>query len=266
MCCWSSPTDYSAIDLSKWIKTINSISKRLHSRKLKPAELDKELVNLTYNHLEKGVIDAFGSSLNKETPIYQKKIKEHLYRFSGVKTYQQLVEMNTFLVDENGKIRSFADFKRKVGVVHKLYNQTYLETEFVTAKLSAYQAKKWQTYEEDADLFPNLIYRTQRDEKVRDKHKKLDGVIKPINDPFWDVNAPLNGFRDRCFLQQTDKPVSKGNYPDAAEKGFRNNVGKTNQVFDEKEHPYFIIPKEDSKLVNEQLDKWINENGKEENT
>jgi len=156
------------------------------------------------------------------------------------------------LVDADGKILSWTDFRRQVMVVHKTYNQTYLQAEFQTAKRSSQAAKQWQTFEKDADLFPNLKYKTVGDERVRDEHDALEGIIKPINDKFWDKHYPPNGFRCRCSVQQTSSKATKGTPKVKIDKGFSKNVGKTGQVFDENDHPYFAVDKEITKKLKEQ--------------
>ena len=180
------------------------------------------------------------------------EIQNNLYLFSAAKTYNQLVTFNELLVDEDGKIRKWTDFRRKVMAAHKTYNQNYLQAEYQTAKRSSQAARQWQGFEENVDLFPNLIYRTVGDERVRDDHDALDNIIKPLNDKFWDSHYPPNGFRCRCSVQQTDKAVTKGTPKVTIDKGFSNNVGKTGQVFDENDHPYFAVDKKITKILKEQ--------------
>jgi SPP1 gp7 family putative phage head morphogenesis protein len=216
----------------------------LHSGKLKPKDLDKELVLKTYDELYKGAKAGYGKDwdkLNKVGDLLVTEIQNNLYFFSAAKSYAQLVEFNDLLVDDAGKIRSFADFRRKVMVVHKTYNGNYLQAEYQTAQRSANAAKQWQGFVKDEDLFPNLQYRTVGDDRVRDAHDKLEGVIKPINDKFWDTNYPPNGFRCRCAVRQTTKGATKSVPKVTVDKGFGNNVGKTGKVFDENGHPYFTI-------------------------
>lgn len=180
------------------------------------------------------------------------KLRENLYFFSGAKTYQQLEQMNSFLVDEKGKMRSYSEFKRKVDVVHKNYNKNYLEAEYQTSRRSAQAVRQWKDIEENADLFPNLKYMTIADDKVRQDHEKLHGIIKPVNDPFWDTHYPPNGFRCRCYVKPTTDAADTKKVTTQPDKGFAQNVGKTNQVFD-KNHPYFSYPKEAKKNIEKSL-------------
>jgi len=234
---------------------IEKIAKQIYDGKLKPEDLNKELLLKTYAELHKGAKAGYGkewSKLAKNADLLVTEIQNNLYLFSAAKTYAQLVEFNDLLVDEDGKIRTWTEFRRQVMVVHKTYNQNYLQAEYQTAKRSSQAARQWQTFAENEDLFPNLIYRTVGDERVRDEHDALEGIIKPLNDKFWDKHYPPNGFRCRCSVQQTDKAASKATPKVKIDKGFENNVGKTGQVFDEKDHPYFAVDKKVLKKLKEQ--------------
>lgn len=239
----------------------------MHAGTLKPADLNEALILKTYNELEKGAATGYGKDWIKLDPKIAttvSKLQENLYLFSAAKSYQQLKEMNSFLVDEKGKIRTFSEFKRKVDVVHKNYNKNYLETEYITSKRSAQAVRQWKDIEENADLFPNLIYTTVGDDKVREDHVKLSGIIKAINDPFWDIWYPPNGFRDRCDARPTTKAVTEIKSLPKQAKGFENNVGKTNTIFT-KSHPYFTMPKEAKKNVDKSLEKFIKDREEKKN-
>lgn len=235
--------------MSSWATLIDNIAKNLHEGKLKPTDLSKGLINKTYAELEKGAAAGYGKNWLKFDTANSKtvqELKQNLYRFSGAKTYQQLAEMNSFLVDEKGKIRPFNEFKRKVDVVHKKYNNNYLQAEFQTAKRSAQASRQWKGFETNKDLFPNLKYMTVDDDKVRLNHQDLHGIIKPVDDPFWNTHYPPNGWRCRCYVKPTSEAATKSKISIQPDKGFGLNVGKTNSVFNN-EHPYFTYPAGDEK-------------------
>jgi SPP1 gp7 family putative phage head morphogenesis protein len=241
-----------ALDLSSWTKTIDEIAKDLHNGKLKPADLHPDLISKTYNELEKGAAEGYGKSWLKIDTANTKtvqQLKQNIYRFSGAKTYQQLAEMNSFLVDSTGKIRTYSEFKRKIDVVHQKYNRNYLQAEYQTAKRSAQAARQWKGFEDNKDLFPNLKYMTVDDDKVRHDHEKLHGIIKPVDHNFWNTHYPPNGWRCRCYVKQTTEASNSIKVTTDPDKGFGLNVGKTNNVFNENEHPYFTFPAGDATAV-----------------
>ncbi len=102
-------------------------------------------------------------------------------------------------------------------------------------------ARKWNEAQAVKHLYPNLKYMTAHEERVREDHAKLDGIVRPIDDPFWDTHYPPNGWRCRCSVRSTrDEATPLKDIPKVpVHKHFRHNVGKTGQIFDEKQHPYF---------------------------
>lgn len=49
-----------------------------------------------------------------------------------------------------------------------------------------------------ASGMPLLVYRSMRDSRVREAHRRLNGVTLPKNDSFWGTHYPPNGWRCRC--------------------------------------------------------------------
>lgn len=211
------------------------------------------MVQKTYDTLNDGVADGYGPRYhryNEQNSNTIQKLRQNIYQFSAAKTYQQLSEYNSFLVDENGKLRSFNDFKQLVLKEHPKYNQNYLQSEFQTAKAAGQMAAKWEGFQRNKERFPYLKYMTVGDDHVRDDHEKLHGFIAHIDDPIWDIIYPPNGWRCRCFVVQTNQRPS-GEVPDFSfiTPEFSVNVGKTGVVFNTKAHPYFVIPKKDEQRM-----------------
>jgi SPP1 gp7 family putative phage head morphogenesis protein len=59
-------------------------------------------------------------------------------------------------------------------------------------------AGRWERIERNAVQFPFILYRTMRDERVRASHRPWDGLVLPVNHPFWKTHYPPNGWRCRC--------------------------------------------------------------------
>jgi len=81
------------------------------------------------------------------------------------------------------------------------------------------------------------------DENTREEHAKLNGVIKRIDDPFWDKYYPPNGWGCRCEAIQLstskakETPNGKIQLPSIPEM-FRINFGKRGLAFP-LGHPYY---------------------------
>ncbi|MFT0566274.1 phage minor head protein [Bacteroides faecis] len=222
---------------------IGRVMKQVYERKVKTGDIDEELFRKTYGELNKKAAEGWGKDDYNDPELAEdtQRIRDNLFKFSGAKTYQEIKEMNDALYDDKGKKLSYEDFREKVMAIHKDYNENYLRTEFETAETSCRRASEWQEFKENADIMPNLKYVTAGDERVRESHRILDGVVKPINDPFWLRNYPPNGYRCRCYAEQTDEPETPATPIVTIPDAFANNVGQSGEIFTVA-HPYFSMP------------------------
>lgn len=76
----------------------------------------------------------------------------------------------------------------------------HLETIFRNGVQTAYNAGHWRSFEETAEDRPYLMYDAINDSRTRPAHRKLDGIIRKIDDPFWNTHSPCMGHRCRCRL------------------------------------------------------------------
>lgn len=201
----------------------------------------------------KGAPEHFTEGTLEELTI--KDIRRNIFQFSAAKQYQQVVTMSEFIYEQGIKM-NFNDFKKLANGVFKTYNKAYLEAEFVTSVNQAQSARDWIYFETHKAQFPYLRYHTQMDGHVRAEHAALEGIQKPVDDPFWRSYGPKNGWRCRCFLtahetgRSTD--LSKREIPEWGSPGFPKlfdmNPGIDRLIFDPAKHPYFIVERGDAKL------------------
>lgn len=158
--------------------------------------------------------------------------------FAAFKNHSQVREMVAALVNEDGKIRSFSQFKKATLAINERYNVHWLRAEYQTAVLQGQAAAKWQRYTEDADLFPNLRYSAVQDSRTRPQHKAWHGIVRPVGDPFWNTHYPPNGWNCRCTIHQTTDPEAGEHPAQKPSDPFRINAGKTGLIVSTK-HPYY---------------------------
>ncbi len=210
--------------------------------------------------LERGMVIGLGagSPMNFTTPEYDlyRKFRTNIYMFSAAKQYQQVRTMSEF-IEKKGVKSTFKEFKELAGKTFEEYNKNYLKTEYNTAIGQSQMGKEWLEIEKKKAYIPWLTYRTQRDSHVRDEHAVLDGVTKRVDDPFWNVYMPKNGWNCRCFTvskqrgKETD--LSEIDFTELSDlkkfpASFRMNPGKDGLIFNPKHHPYFFVAKEDKNL------------------
>ena len=244
------PNVFTALDLSQYTKLIEKLAEDLQSGKIKATDISEDLVRQTYKDLARASAKGYGKSFyNYERNGKQKlSLQQNIYRFSAAKTYQEQALLNSFLLDENGQRRNAAEVKKLALAMNEEFNSRHLQTEVNTFQRTNAQAEKWNKYQEQKDLYPNLQYKTAKDDRVRDDHEAVDDIIKPVEDKFWDKWYPPNGWNCRCYVVQTDKPATSGTPAGNPTLGFQNNPGKTGNPVDP-EHPYFIFPDKDARKI-----------------
>ena len=226
---------------------INQIITGVHSGLYTLTNLPESLYLETADRLVKSMLEGVAESKVIPTiadPDFIRALRNNAYVFSGAKTFQEVKTMSDFLLDENGEFRSFADFKKKAEATFDQFNKHWLRTEMTQAHNTAEAASKWQQFEAEKEFFPMLRYDTAGDERVRSSHKALDGVIKPVNDPFWDTHAVPNGWNCRCELLQESEAIETPDEdikaPEDIPESMQFNPGKQKVLFDP-EHAYFQV-------------------------
>ena len=149
--------------------------------------------------------------------------------------------MTLALKDENGKLRSFGDFKDAAGAINTKYNSSWLRTEYNQAVGSATMAARWSEFEANKKIMPFLQYSTVGDARVRDTHRALEGIIKKMDDAFWATRFPPNGWGCRCSANQLPNSNAKETkeIPDVPiPPMFRTNLAQSGLIFPAG-HPYY---------------------------
>jgi len=236
-------------------KEIEQLLRLIYSGTYTPTNLPLPLYNFLSDKLERAVFQGFGGKLDDfalRSPNWRmlSDLRLNIYEFSAAKTFQEVLDIQTAIVDPEGFIRPFADFKEQADQMWDMYNQTHLETEYNTAIQQSLAAREWSEFE--ATGVKKLMYQTQNDANVREEHEALDGLVYPIGDPFWNTYAPKNGWNCRCFLVEADdEPTSaKLSRAQRAEINtqvpplFRVNPGKDRMIYDKEKHPYFNVPEQ----------------------
>lgn len=111
-------------------------------------------------------------------------------------------------------------------------NKGQIETIIRTQTQLAYSAGRWKAERLDPDIDDMLWgykYVTAGDNRVREEHANLDGVVLPKDHPFWNTYMPPNGYNCRCqaiplYDQQPIKFPPRDANPD---RTFDFNPGQT---------------------------------------
>lgn len=234
----------------------DEVIKGIFDGKIKNGQIDPDLYMETAEELTEAVTKTLGLDFKFDEPdnVLRYNLQNNLHVFSGAKSLAMFEEIRSKLTDEDGKPRSFSEFKKDVLKIDEQYNTNWLRAEYNQAIAQSQNAKNWQRYEDDKDLYPNLKYVTAGDDRVRNEHAALDGIVRPVDDAFWNTYAPQNGWGCRCTLEQMDEDADVTKKETAfgqaegviKQKMFKDNVGKS-QVIMRDNHPYFKLAKDQNK-------------------
>jgi SPP1 gp7 family putative phage head morphogenesis protein len=128
----------------------------------------------------------------------QQKSRSRAFSIAGIASRDQLQGVLDSLNDVLRKGTTFDEWKKLASTSDLGLPEYRLDNIFRTNMQSAYNAGHWTQQQRVKDKRPFLMYDAINDSRVRPSHLALDNVIKPIDDPFWNVYYPPNGFRCRC--------------------------------------------------------------------
>ena len=193
--------------------------------------------------------DYFSGAISERVPPKMADaLRKDLYIFSGFRTYHELKESAERLLRPDGSLKPFSEFYQDTLKVRDKYNKSWLKAEYNYAVRTADAAARWAEIEKDKEHI-DLLYETVGDSNVRPDHAALEGVCLPVDDPFWAIAYPPNGWNCRCRVLR----VAKGSHPysnsgEATEafiestsgksELFRYNPGKEQRIFSDR-HPYY---------------------------
>lgn len=118
-------------------------------------------------------------------------------------------------------------------------------------------AEKWERLQETKDLFPNLEFRTVGDDRVRDEHERLNGIIKPIDDDFWSRYYPPLDWRCRCDVVATAEDADDKLPEDLPNVKFKGNVGKDKEIFTSKGTFFKLLNTNENAVKNAEYSKTL---------
>ena len=70
---------------------------------------------------------------------------------------------------------------------------------------SARAAGQWERIERTKRAMPYLLYQLGPSERHRPHHESKEGLVLPVDDPFWDQWMPPNGWGCKCWVRQLSR-------------------------------------------------------------
>jgi len=222
----------------------------VYTGRYSPGQIPAEIYLRTSSILMDEVFKGFGRSwFDSRISVgdYDSLVSFHknVFLFSGAKTTRQAMDLSRAILDADGNLVPFKQYAEKALQIDRAYNLNWLATERRTAFALAQSARQWKDIDEVKDVFTHLRYITKEDEHVRANHRPLNGIIRPVDDPFWDTHFPPVDWNCRCTWEQLmreEVPKRVGRVDKTIKEVpnplFRINPGKVGEIFGSA-HPYF---------------------------
>jgi len=202
-----------------------------------------EMTTAIFNDLWKGVLKGLDTEGDySEDAAFIEALKTNVSQFSAAKDKTMLRELNRALVNDQGALLSFEEFKAIAQKITGEYLRTYLKTEYNLAITGAQMAAKWKTILANADTLPLLQFDAVLDKRTTEICRPLDGVILPIDHVFWKRYTPPNHYLCRSTIRQlaSGKVTEDTKIPSIEiPRMFQTNLGEAQLIFPP-DHPYFL--------------------------
>lgn len=195
--------------------------------------------------IDDGIINAANIDIDNEEDFIN-ALKHSADVFSLHRTANQCALLTEAMIDADGNLKSFEEFKKDTQSINNHYNKAWLRTEYDTAVLRAQMGADWKMFMRDADVLPNLRWMPTTSANPREEHAVfwLQSLTLPVDHPFWDKHRPGDLWNCKCWLEQTDADATKPqNMPEEADMpepkaGLKGNVAKTEEIYSQ-DHPHF---------------------------
>ncbi len=224
-------------DANPFETLINDLAKEIYSGKIGPHQIPAELSLRIGNHLNSALNEAipplkFGYT-DPENRLAA-KLRANIYSFAAAKSLEEMKKYNQLLLDNDGKVKPFKQYRDDCTKAGLVFNIGHLKTEREFALASAQTAVEWQQYNESEIL----QWSTIEDEKTCPICGPLDGVAYPKNNGFWKKISPPVHFHCRCRIipaKETNEalmPAHKSIKDNKIPPYCQNNAGVTEVIFD----------------------------------
>lgn len=214
----------------------------IYSKDFHPAsDIEINLFNEIWSTMNEAARRGFDES---ETVDPDEEFRDAILRnnavFSAFKVHRMQNDMARLLLDSDGNLKPFEQWKKEVMPIASHQVGAWLRTEYDTAVIRAHQAADWRQFERERDVLPNLKWMPSTSIHPGADHRRFWGTVRPIDDPFWSKHRPGDRWNCKCSLSSTDEeptPAPDDDPESRPQPGLENNPGKDARLFSDK-HPY----------------------------
>ncbi|WP_304506401.1 phage minor head protein [Duncaniella muris] len=208
------------------------------------SDIETNLFNEVFDSLKLGIDKGVGMAkgVNPDDDFVN-ALRHSAGVFSAFKVHRAQRDMARLLLDSNGNLKPFEQWSEEAMPIASHQTGAWLRTEYDTAVLRARQAADWQQFVREKDVLPNLKWIPSTSVTPGEDHRIFWGLVRPVEDPFWNKHRPGDRWNCKCSLTSTADPPTR--IPGGAsapvsdpQPGLRGNPGVTHSVFSD-DHPYY---------------------------
>jgi hypothetical protein len=183
-----------------------------------------------------------GYEAPRKESSFKEELKKNAQVFAAFKSHRMGRDMASRLLDENGEVKSYQQFKQDVEGIVSHHVDQWLHTEYDTAIKRAHKAAEMRQFIDESDVFPNIKWLPSTALNPRESHMPFYNHVWPINDPFWEKHKPGDEWGCQCDWEATDEKVTDnsglGEAAIKPSRGLNGNPARTGQLISD-DHPYF---------------------------
>lgn len=206
--------------------------------------INKEVTTAFGKKLSSGILAGYGKGagdVDYDTPdeTMIKSLLKNTWQFAAAKNYNQLRELTQALIGDDGKLRSYDEFKAAAIQINSDYTSYLNKAEYNLAVAGSQMASKWAEFEQNGTTM--VEFDVVMDSQTTEICRPLNGVVVSFDSPMLAVYTPPNHFGCRTILRDAGNskatPEKEIVTPDIPQM-FRVNLAKEGLAFP-KGHPYF---------------------------
>lgn len=222
---------------------LNAALERIYKGEINPqTEVEENLFEAFRRVLDEAVDQAFpGITASDPDFDFYEELRTNNEVFAAFKTHKMQNEIAAELLDGDGVLKSFSQWKKDVESIVDHHTEHYLRVEYDTAVIRAHHAADWRQFERERKILPRLKWIPSTSVTPRESHRVFWNRIFEMDDPILNVHRPGDEWGCKCGLTATDEPATDNS--GVAGKGSEHspglggNPGVTAKIFSD-DHPY----------------------------
>lgn len=222
---------------------LNAALERIYKGEINPqTEIEENLFEAFRQVLNEAVDQAFpGITASDPDYNFYEELRSNNEVFAAFKTHKMQNEIAAELLDGDGVLKSFSQWRKDVESIVDHHTEHYLRVEYDTAVIRAHHAAEWRQFEREREILPRLKWIPSTSVTPRESHMVFWNRVFEMNDPILNIHRPGDEWGCKCGLSATDEPATdnsgvagKGS---AHDPGLGGNPGITGKIFSD-DHPY----------------------------